>query len=379
VEYLDNNATTPVAPEVLETMLPYFRERFYNPSAISGHIFRVDRDIAIARRIIAEFLGASEPSEITFTSGATESCNWAIFGSAKANPNRRHIITSKVEHPAVLEPCKQLEKEGYKVTYISVDCDGNLDIDELSASIRSNTLLVTLMAANNETGVIFPIDEVSALVKERDPEIVFHTDATQYVGKLPVYLGDHFRNVDLLSFSGHKMYAPKGIGGLFIRQGLSISSLIMGGGQEFGRRSGTENVAYIIGLAAACPIAYRVITEADTIEATRDRLQARLEQLPISVSINCLGTHRLPNTLSVAFEGIDSLTLLEVLSQKGIYASNGSACSSGSEAPSHVLLAMGLPYDQAETTIRFSLGGSTITDQDISFVVDCIDKITAGR
>ena len=247
--YLDNNATTPIVSEVMEAMTLYFTEGFYNPSAISGRTYGIDIAVARARRTVAEFLKASDAREIAFTSCATESNNWAIFGAARATPERRHIITSKVEHPSILEVCKSICKNDYDITYLSVDGDGNLNMEELIDSIRSDTLLVTLMAANNETGVIFPIDHLSAAVKVQDPNIIFHTDATQYVGKLPVNLNRDFEHIDLMSFSGHKIHAPKGIGGLFIRKGTPLAPLLYGGNQENGRRSGTENVPGIIGLA----------------------------------------------------------------------------------------------------------------------------------
>ena len=230
--YVDNNATTLVAPEVMTAITPYFTKGFYNPSAISGHAYGIDIAIAKARRTVAEFLGASDAREIAFTSCATESNNWAIFGEARANPERRHIITSKVEHPSVLEVCKSICKNGYDVTYLSVDGDGNLNMDELMDSIRPDTLLVTLMAANNETGVIFPVDHLSAAVKEKDPNIIFHTDATQYVGKLPINLNRDFEHIDLMSLSGHKIHGPKGIGALFIRRGTPLAPLLYGGNQE---------------------------------------------------------------------------------------------------------------------------------------------------
>ncbi|MDE0042769.1 MAG: aminotransferase class V-fold PLP-dependent enzyme, partial [Candidatus Poribacteria bacterium] len=227
--YADNNATTPVAPEVMGAIIPYFTEEFYNPSAISGRAYGIDSVIARARRTVAEFLGTSDAKEIVFTSCATESNNWVIFGVTRANPEPRHIITSQVEHPSILEACKSLCKNGYDVTFLSVDSNGNLSTDELTDSLRPDTLLVTLMAANNETGVIFPVDHLSAAVKDRDPNIIFHTDATQYVGKLPVNLNHEFEHVDLMSFSGHKFHGPKGIGGLFIRKGTPLSPLLYGG------------------------------------------------------------------------------------------------------------------------------------------------------
>ena len=352
--YADNNATTPVAPEVMEAMTPYFTEGFYNPSAISGRTYGIDTAMAKARRIVAEFLGASDARGIAFTSCATESNNWAIFGAARANPERRHIITSKVEHPSVLEVCKSICKNGYEVTFLSVDSDGNLSIDELMDSIRPDTLLVTLMAANNETGVIFPVDHLSAAVKERDPNIIFHTDATQYVGKLPVDLNRAFEHIDLMSFSGHKIHGPKGIGGLFIRKGTPLAPLLYGGDQENGRRSGTENVPGIIGVAKACELADHNIENRQTVRTLRSQLEKELLELFPSALVNGVKANRLPNTLNIAFKDIDSETLLHQLSQSSIYASNGSACSTGSLDYSHVLSAMEVPYDYIAGSIRFS-------------------------
>ena len=353
--YTDNNATTPVAPEVLEAIRPYYAEEFYNPSAISGRAHGIDSAIAKARRTVAEFLGASDTKEIVFTSCATESNNWTISGTTRANPERRHIITSQVEHPSILEACKSLCKNGYDVTFLSVDYDGNLSTDELLDSIRSDTLLVSLMAANNETGVIFPVDHLSAAVKERDPNIIFHTDATQYVGKLQVNLNREFQNVDLMSFSGHKIHGPKGIGGLFIRKGVPLSPLLYGGNQENGRRSGTENVPGIIGLAEACKLADRNIENLQRVGALRDQLEKELLELFPTSLINGKKANRLPNTLNIAFKDSDSETLLHLLSQSGVYAANGSACSTGSLDYSHVLSAMQVPYDYIAGSIRFSL------------------------
>ena len=352
--YVDNNATTTVAPEVLEVMTPYFTKEYYNPSAISGRAYGVDAAIAKSRRAVAEILEVSEAKEITFTSCATESNNWAIFGAVHANPERQHIITSKVEHPSILESCKTLCKNGYDVTFLSVDSDGNLSIDELMDSIRSDTLLVTLMAANNETGVIFPIDHLSGIVKEKYPNIIFHTDATQYVGKLPVNLNRAFEHIDLLSFSGHKFHGPKGIGALFIRKGTRLNPLLYGGNQENGRRSGTENVPSIIGLAKACELAYDNLEKMQNVKVLRDQLEKELLKLVPSALVNGGKANRLPNTLNIAFRDMDSETLLHQLALKGIYASNGSACSTGSLNYSHVLSAMDIPYDYIAGSLRFS-------------------------
>ena len=353
--YADNNATTPVAPEVMGAIIPYSTEQFYNPSAISGRAYGIDSAIAKARRTVAEFLGTSDANEIVFTACATESNNWAIFGTTRANPERRHIITSQVEHPSVLEACKSQCKNGYDVSFLGVDCDGNLSMDELMDSLRPDTLLVSLMAANNETGVIFPVDHLSVAVKERDPNIIFHTDATQYVGKLPVNLNREFEHIDLMSFSGHKFHGTKGIGGLFIRKGTPLSPLLYGGNQENGRRSGTENVPGIIGLAEACKLADRNTENLQRVSALRDQLERELLELFPTSLVNGKKASRLPNTLNIAFEDIDSETLLHQLAQSGVYAANGSACSTGSLDYSHVLSAMQVPYDYIAGSIRFSL------------------------
>ena len=372
--YVDNNATTAVAREVIDAMMPYFTKAFYNPSAISGSMNGIDTAIARSRRTVAEFLGASDAKEIAFTSCATESNNWAIFGGARANPDRQHIITSTVEHPAVLEVCKSLYKKGYDVTFLNVDGNGNLSTDELMDSIRPDTVLVTLMAANNETGVIFPVDCLSTAVKERDPNIVFHTDATQYVGKLPVNLNCAFEQIDLMSFSGHKLHGPKGIGGLFIRKGTPLTPLLYGGNQENGRRSGTENVPGIIGLAKACELADDNMENMQSVEILRNQLEKELFNLFPSALVNGAKANRLPNTLNIALRDMDSETLLHQLSQKDVYASNGSACSTGSLNYSHVLLAMKVPYDYISGSIRFSFSRLNSLE-DVEATVETMKRI----
>ncbi len=375
--YVDNNATTPVAHEVMEVMVPYFSEGFYNPSAISGRVHGVDKVIARARRTVTEFLGASHAREIVFTSCATESNNWAILGTTRSNMERRHIITSKVEHPSVLEACKSLCKNGYDVTFLDVDGDGNLNAHELVNSIRSDTLLVTLMAANNETGAIFPIDHLSAAVKARDSNIVFHTDATQCVGKLPIDLNYAFEHIDLMSFSGHKFHGPKGVGGLFIRKGTPLTPLLYGGNQENSRRSGTENVPGIIGLARACELASANMESMQSIGVLRDQLEKELLELFPSALVNGGKANRLPNTLNIAFKNIDSETLLHQLSQDGVYASNGSACSTGSLNYSHVLSAMEVPYDYIAGSIRFSFSRLN-SPEDVETIVEKMKQIRAN-
>ena len=372
--YTDNNATTPVAPEVMGAITPYFTEEFYNSSAISGRAYGIDSAIAKARRAVAGFLGTSDAKEIAFTSCATESNNWALFGTTQANPEYRHIITSQVEHPSVLEACKSLSKNGYVVTFLSVDCDGNLSMEELLDSIRPDTLLVSVMAANNETGVIFPVDHFSSAVKELDSNIIFHTDATQYVGKLPVNQNREFEHIDLLSFSAHKFHGPKGIGGLFIRKGTSLSPLLYGGNQENGRRSGTENVPGIIGLAEACKLADQNIRNLQCVSALRDQLERELLELFPTSLINGKKANRLPNTLNIALENSDSETLLHQLSQHGVYAANGSACSTGSLDYSHVLSAMQVPYDYIAGSIRFSFSYQNCP-QDVKTIVETMKQI----
>ena len=372
--YVDNNATTPVEPEVIEAMTPYFTEEFYNPRAISGRAYGIDTAIAKAHRTVAELLKASDAREIVLTSCATESNNWVIFGAARANPERRHIITSKVEHPSVLETCKSICKNGYDVTYLRVDGDGNLNINELIDSIRPDTLLVTLMAANNETGVIFPVDHLSAAVKERDLNIIFHTDATQYVGKLPVNLNREFEHIDLMSFSAHKFHGPKGIGGLFIRKGTPLAPLLYGGNQEYGRRSGTENVPGIIGLAEACKLADHNIKHVKNVETLRNQLEEELLDLFPTALVNGGNANRLSNTLNIAFEDMDSETLLHQLSESGVYASNGSACSTGSLDYSHVLSAMQVPYDYIAGSVRFSFSCLN-QPEDVGIIVERLKQI----
>lgn len=375
--YLDNNATTRVAPEVFEEMRPYFDESYGNPSSMHSFGGRIARKIAEARMRVADLLGAGSPSEIVFTSCGTESDNAALFGILRSYPSKRHIITTKVEHSAVLNTCRYLQREGYRVTYLSVDQSGQLDLEELREAITPDTCLVSIMYANNETGVIFPIAEIAGIVKEKGA--IFHTDAVQAVGKVPLNLKEI--PIDTLSLSGHKLHAPKGIGVLYLREGTKFTPFLIGGHQENGRRGGTENVASIIGLGKACELAGLHIDEEQTrVRTLRDRLENRiLEKMP-NTQVNGDRVHRLPNTTNISFEFIEGEAILLLLSDRGIAASSGSACTSGSLEPSHVLRAMQIPFTHTHGSIRFSLSRYTTQeeiDTVISELLPIIDRLRA--
>ncbi len=363
--YVDNNATTKVAPEVLEEMLPYFSEYYGNPSSMHFFGGQVQKKVDEARAKVADFLGA-EPSEIVFTSCGTESDNAAILGTLDSYPEKRHLITTRVEHPAVGNVSTYLGRKGYRITELSVDREGRLDPDELKESLTNETALVTIMFANNETGVVFPIDEIAEVVKAKG--ITFHTDAVQAAGKVPLNMKKS--TVDMLSISGHKLHAPKGIGILYIRRGTRFSPFLIGGHQEKGRRGGTENVPYIIGLGKACELAKKHLDEENTkVRALRDYLEAKiLEKVPNTL-INGDRLHRLPNTLSVSFEYVEGESILLLLSDLGICASSGSACTSGSLEPSHVLRAMGVPFTAAHGSIRFSLSIYN-TKEEMDYIIE---------
>ncbi len=378
VIYADNNATTRVAPEVVEAMTPFLTEDYFNPSSMYEPAQRVATALARARATVARHLGASDPKEVLFTSCATESNNAAIQGVARANPRRRHVITTAVEHPAVLEVCKDLARSGYDVTFLGVDRQGNLDPAEFIRALRPDTLLVTIMHANNETGVIFPIGQLARIAKETDPAIVIHTDATQSAGKLAIDLEGELRNVDLLSFSGHKLHAPKGVGGLYVRRGTPCRPFMIGGHQEGGRRAGTENVPYIVGLARAMDLAAedREAVEA-RIAALRDRLEnAILGQVP-AVEVNGQGSPRLANTSNISCHYVEGEGMLYQLSAEGICASSGSACTSGSLEPSHVLLALKVPFTAVHGSIRFSLSRYT-TDAEVDRIIEVFPRVVAN-
>jgi len=368
--YVDNNATTKVAPEVLEEMMPYFSEFYGNPSSMHFFGGQVQKKVNEAREKVADFLGA-EPSEIVFTSCGTESDNAGILGTLDSYPEKRHLITTRVEHPAVGNVCTYLGRKGYRVTELAVDREGRLDLDELRESITDQTAVVTVMYANNETGVIFPVEEIGEIVKAKG--IPFHTDAVQAVGKIPLYMKKS--TIDMLSSSGHKLHAPKGIGVLYIRKGTKFSPFMIGGHQEKGRRGGTENVPYIIGLGKAFELAKKRFDDENTrVKALRDYLEQKLlEKIPNTL-VNGDRQNKLPNTVSVSFEYVEGESILLLLSDLGICASSGSACTSGSLEPSHVLRAMGVPFTAAHGSIRFSLSIYN-TKEEMDYIIENIPPI----
>jgi len=368
--YVDNNATTKVAPEVLEVMVPFFSEYYGNPSSMHFFGGQVQKKVDEARGKVAEFLGA-EPSEIVFTSCGTESDNAAILGTLDSYPEKRHIITTRVEHPAVGNVSTYLGRKGYRITELSVDREGRLDLDELKESLTDETALVTIMYANNETGVIFPVEEIGEIVKAKG--IPFHSDAVQAAGKIPLQMKKS--KLDMLSISGHKLHAPKGIGILYIRKGTKFSPFLIGGHQEKGRRGGTENVPYIIGMGKACELAQKHLNEENTkVRALRDYLEAKLlERIPNTL-VNGERKNRLPNTTSLSFEFVEGESILLLLSDLGICASSGSACTSGSLEPSHVLRAMGVPFTAAHGSIRFSLSIYS-TKEEMDYIIEHLPPI----
>jgi cysteine desulfurase len=350
--YFDNNATTKVLPEVAAAMLPFYTELYGNPSSIHRFGSSVGEQIAEARAQVAALIGAADPVEVIFTSCGTEGDNAAIRGMLEARPDKRHIVTTKVEHSAVLGLCQQLEKKGYRVTWLNVDENGALDLAELSAALSDDTAVVSIMWANNETGVIFPVEQIGAMV--RDKGIPFHVDAVQAAGKIPFKVGE--LPIDLLTISGHKFHAPKGVGALYVRRGITFSPFMIGGHQEKNRRAGTENVASIIGMGKAAEIALgRVAEDSASVKKLRDRLEALLLESCPDSRVNGAKEPRLPNTLNISFRYLEGESVLVLLDQQGICASTGSACTAGSAEPSHVLRAMGVPADWLQGAVRFSL------------------------
>lgn len=375
--YLDNNATTPVAPEVVEAMLPFLREYYFNPSS-SYEQAKVARDaIERARECVARTLGASSKSEIIFTGGATEANNAAIWGVLRANPERKHVIVTAVEHPSVLEVAKEVERHGYRATFLPVDSAGRLDPKDLIRAIERDTAIVSIMHANNETGVIFPVGDLARIVKEIDQAIVFHTDATQTVGKLHIDLSNKLKHVDILTMSGHKIHAPKGVGAMFVRRGTRFRPYIVGGHQERGRRAGTENVASIVGLGRACELLGQHILHMPRLRKLQQRLESEVKRTIPCVRINGEGAERLPNTTNFAFEYVEGEAILFALNEHGICASSGSACTSGSLDPSHVLKAMGVPFTAAHGSLRISTCPYT-KESDVELLLEVLPGIISS-
>jgi cysteine desulfurase len=361
--YLDNAATTPMRPQVFEAMLPYLKEEFYNPSGVYTPARKVRAAIDDTRSLIAEILNAA-PEEIFFTSGGTESDNWAIKGTLEASKNKRHIITAETEHHGILYVCKYLEKQGYEITYLPVDGEGFVSNADLKNALRDDTALVSIMLANNEVGTIQPLAELS----ETAASVPFHTDAVQAVGHIPVDIAK--LNADMLSFSAHKFGGPKGIGAMYIKKGTPVFPLFQGGAQERNRRAGTENAAAIIGMGTALEIAVRELaSEHKRVSAMRDRLISEiLTNIPHTRLNGAIGDKRLPGNVNISFRFIEGEALLLCLDMQGCYVSTGSACSSGSLDPSHVLMALGLGHELANGALRFSLGAVN-TDKDIDILM----------
>ena len=368
--YLDNNATTQVAEEVLEAMLPYFRDLYGNPSSMHTFGGQVARQIREAREQIAALIGAL-PEEIILTSCGTESDNAAIRAALATHPGKRHIVTSRVEHPAVKSLGAHLAKEGYRVTELPVDKEGLLDLGQYEQALTPDTAVVSLMWANNETGVIFPVEQAAAMARERG--ITFHTDAVQAVGKIPIAMKNNA--IDMLSLSGHKLHAPKGIGVLYVRRGTKFSPFLIGGHQEKERRGGTENTPAIIGLGKACElVAKHMARENAEVKRLRDKLETEiLARIPNS-RVNGARDQRLPNTTNISFEFVEGEGILLLMDQFGICASSGSACTSGSLQPSHVLRAMGVPFTMAHGSVRFSLSIYN-TEGEIDLVIEKLPAI----
>ena len=369
--YLDNAATTKTAPEVVDAMLPYFSEYYGNASTIYSLGAESKKAMDYARQTIADSLGA-KPEEIYFTAGGSESDNWALKATAEAYASKgKHIITTKIEHHAILHTCEYLEKRGFEITYLNVDRDGLISLDELKAAIRPDTILISVMFANNEIGTIEPIAEIGEIAKEHG--VLFHTDAVQAYAQVPINVDE--MHIDMLSASGHKLNGPKGIGFLYIRKGVKIRSFVHGGAQERKRRAGTENVPGIVGYGKAAEIAAKTMKERTAKEIElRDHLIDRvLAEVPYT-RLNGHRTNRLPNNANFSFQFVEGESLLILLDNNGICASSGSACTSGSLDPSHVLLAIGLPHEIAHGSLRLTLSAET-TMEDIDFVVDCIKQI----
>ena len=376
VIYMDNNATTRIAPEVVDAMMPFLTDCYGNPSSMHTFGGQVNSAVEKARKQIGDLIGA-DPEEIVFTSCGTESDSTAILSALQTFPEHRHVLTTRVEHPAVKSLCENLSQitgHKHRVTRLMVEADGTLDMDRYREALSEDTAIVSIMWANNETGVIFPVEEMAAMARERD--ILFHTDAVQAVGKIPINLREN--QIDFLSLSGHKLHAPKGVGVLYVRKGTPFVPFLNGGHQEGGRRGGTENVASIIALGRACELAEKNLTEENSrVKTLRDKLEkGLLTSIPKSI-LNGHLTDRLPNTTNISFEYVEGEAILLHMNQYNICASSGSACTSGSLEPSHVLRAMGVPFTAAHGSIRFSLSTYN-TEEEVDFVLDKMPAIIAN-
>jgi cysteine desulfurase len=369
--YFDNNATTRVLPEVFEAMRPFFTELYGNPSSIHRFGSQVGTKIGAARAQVAALIGAADPVEVIFTSCGTEGDNAAIRGMLEARPGKRHIVTTRVEHPAVLGLCQHLEKKGIRVTWLGVNRQGLLDLDELRAALTDDTAVVSIMYANNETGVMFPIDKISQIVKEKG--IPLHVDAVQAAGKIPLKVKD--AGIDLLTISAHKFHGPKGVGALFVRRGIAFPPFMIGGHQERGRRAGTENVSSIIGMGKAAEVALQSLKpDAERMSRLRARLEESLLGSCAEARVNGDRQERLPNTSNISFKYLEGESVLVLLDQHGICASTGSACTAGSSEPSHVLRAMDVPAEWLQGAVRFSLSRFT-TEEEVDYVNQTVPSI----
>ena len=369
--YMDYSATTYVKPEVLEEMMPYFTEKFGNPSSFYGISRETKRAIDSAREKVAKGLNCL-PDEVYFTGGGSEADNWAIKGIASAHKKKgNHIITTKIEHHAVLHTCQYLEKHGFEVTYLDVDSEGFINLDDLKNAITDKTILVSIMFANNEIGTIQPIKEIGEICREK--KVLFHTDAVQAVGNVPIDVKD--MNIDMLSLAGHKIYGPKGVGVLYIKKGIKIDNLIHGGAQERNRRAGTENIAGIVGIGKAMELATSNVEEhMKKMTVLRDKLIDGLLKIPYTYLNGPRGDKRLPGNVNVRFTFIEGESILLSLDFKGVCASSGSACTSGSLDPSHVLLSIGLPHELAHGSLRLTLGAGS-TEEDVDYVLEVTPPI----
>lgn len=371
--YLDNNATTQIDNIVLEEMLPFLKEEYANASSMYEFARKPSEALKTARIQVRDFLGARDDKEIIFTSCGSESANMAIKGVVNCNKEKRHLITTKIEHPCVLNTYKELEKQGYEVDYLGVNSDGELIVDELKEKLRKDTALVSIMWANNETGVINPVEDIANIIKTRSADTKFFVDGVQAGGKIPIDVKN--TQIDLLSISGHKIHAPKGVGALYVKSGARLTPLINGGHQERGLRAGTENVPYIVGFGKACELASDALDfEIREVKRLRDKLEQGILKNVFNARLNSNSLNRVPNTTNIGFQYVEGELILLHLSDLGICASSGSACTSGSLEPSHVLRAMGVPFTALHGSIRFSLSRYT-TENEIDFVIENLPKV----